>query len=217
MQVEQFPFVAADEYLSGNVRRKLRMAKTLYEVLPAEKKPLIVKNIEALEAVQPADLTAAEIGVRIGANWIPIDVYQKFMVETFGTSYYAGSRIKILRSGATGQWAITEKNADRGNIKTLTTYGTKRMNAYQILEQTLNQRDVRVFDYVEDENGNKKPVLNKKETAIAQDRQELIKQKFSEWIWKDIDRRERLCRIYNETLIPFDPVNMTAVISALWA
>ena len=205
VQVEQFPFVAADEYLSSNVRRKLRMAKTLYEVLPAEKKPLIVKNIEALEAVQPVDLTAAEIGVRIGANWIPIDVYQKFMVETFGTSYYAGSRIKILRSGATGQWAITEKNADRGNIKTLTTYGTKRMNAYQILEQTLNQRDVRVFDYVEDENGNKKPVLNKKETAIAQDRQELIKQKFSEWIWKDIDRRERLCRIYNETFNSIRP------------
>ena len=205
VQVEQFPFVAADEYLSGNVRRKLRMAKTLYEVLPAEKKPLIVKNIEALEAVQPVDLTAAEIGVRIGANWIPIDVYPKFMVETFGTSYYAGSRIKILRSGATGQWAITEKNADRGNIKTLTTYGTKRMNAYQILEQTLNQRDVRVFDYVEDENGNKKPVLNKKETAIAQDRQELIKQKFSEWIWKDIDRRERLCRIYNETFNSIRP------------
>ena len=205
VQVEQFPFVAADEYLSGNVRRKLRMAKALYEVLPAEKKPLIAKNIEALEAVQPVDLTAAEIGVRIGANWIPIDVYQKFMVETFGTSYYAGNRIKILRSGATGQWAITEKNADRGNIKTLTTYGTKRMNAYQILEQTLNQRDVRVFDYVEDENGNKKPVLNKKETAIAQDRQELIKQKFSEWIWKDIDRRERLCRIYNETFNSIRP------------
>ena len=205
VQVEQFPFVAADEYLSGNVRRKLRMAKALYEVLPDEKKPLIAKNIEALEAVQPVDLTAAEIGVRIGANWIPIDVYQKFMVETFGTSYYAGSRIKILRSGATGQWAITEKNADRGNIKTLTTYGPKRMNAYQILEQTLNQRDVRVFDYVEDENGNKKPVLNKKETAIAQDRQELIKQKFSEWIWKDIDRRERLCRIYNETFNSIRP------------
>ena len=205
VQVEQFPFVAADEYLSGNVRRKLRMAKAFYEVLPAEKKPLIAKNIEALEAVQPVDLTAAEIGVRIGANWIPIDVCQKFMVETFGTSYYAGNRIKILRSGATGQWAITEKNADRGNIKTLTTYGTKRMNAYQILEQTLNQRDVRVFDYVEDENGNKKPVLNKKETAIAQDRQELIKQKFSEWIWKDIDRRERLCRIYNETFNSIRP------------
>ena len=198
-------FVAADEYLSGNVRRKLRMAKALYEVLPAEKKPLIAKNIEALEAVQPVDLTAAEIGVRIGANWIPMDIYQKFMVETFDTSVYARSRIKILRSEATGQWGITEKNTDRSNIKVTTTYGTKRMNAYQILEQTLNQRDVRVFDYVEDENGNKKPVLNKKETAIAQDRQELIKQKFSEWIWKDIDRRERLCGIYNETFNSIRP------------
>ena len=205
VDLNRFSFVAADEYLSGNVRCKLRMARALYEVLPAEKKPLIAKNIEALEAVQPVDLTAAEIGVRISANWVPVEIYQQFMEETFGTSYYARSRIKILRSGATGQWAITEKNADRGNIKTLTTYGTKRMNAYQILEQTLNQRDVRVFDYVEDENGNKKPVLNKKETAIAQDRQELIKQKFSEWIWKDIDRRERLCHIYNETFNSIRP------------
>lgn len=205
VQLERFPFVAADEYLSGNVRRKLRMARALHEVLPAEQKLLIAKNIEALEAVQPVDLTAAEIGVRIGANWVPTEIYQQFMEETFGTSYYARSRIKILRSGATGQWAVTEKNADRGNIKSLTTYGTKRMNAYQILEQTLNQRDVRVFDYVEDENGNKKPVLNKKETAIAQDRQELIKQKFSEWIWKDIDRRERLCAIYNETFNAIRP------------
>ncbi len=205
VQLDQFPFVAADEYLSGNVRRKLRMARALYEVLPAEQKTLISKNIEALEAVQPVDLTAAEIGVRIGANWVPTEIYQQFMEETFGTSYYARSRIKILRSGATGQWGITDKNADRGNIKTLTTYGTKRMNAYQILEQTLNQRDVRVFDYVEDENGNKKPVLNKKETAIAQDRQELIKQKFSEWIWKDIDRREQLCAIYNETFNAIRP------------
>ena len=199
VELSQFPFVTADEYLSGNVRRKLRMAKALYEVLPAEKKALIAKNVEALEAVQPIDLTAAEIGVRIGANWVPMDVYQKFMEETFGTSIYARSRIHILRSEANGQWAITDKNADRSNIKVVTTYGTKRMNAYQILEQTLNQRDVRVFDYVEDENGNRKPVLNKKETAIAQDRQELLKQKFSEWIWKDIDRRELLCRLYNET------------------
>lgn len=199
VELSQFPFVTADEYLSGNVRRKLRMAKALYEVLPAEKKALIAKNVEALEAVQPVDLTAAEIGIRIGANWVPMDVYQKFMEETFGTSVYARSRIHILRSEATGQWSVTDKNADRSNIKVVTTYGTKRMNAYQILEQTLNQRDVRVFDYVEDENGNKKPVLNKKETAIAQDRQELLKQKFSEWIWKDIDRRELLCRLYNET------------------
>ena len=205
VELERFPFVTADEYLSGNVRRKLRMAQALYEVLPAEKKPLVSESIRALEVVQPVDLTAAEIGVRIGANWVPVEIYQQFMVETFGTSYYARNRIKILRSGATGQWGITDKNADRGNLKANSTYGTARMNAYAILEQTLNQRDARVFDYVEDENGNKKPVLNKKETAIAQDRQELIKQRFSEWIWKDIDRRERLCRIYNETFNAIRP------------
>ena len=197
--VTAYPFVSADEYLSGNVRRKLRMAKTLYEALPAEKKGLIAKNVEALEAVQPMDLTAAEIGVRIGANWVPVEVYQQFMEELFGTSPYARNRIKILRSQASGQWAITDKNADRGNIKVTTTYGSQRMTAYHILEQTLNQKDVRVFDYVEDEHGNKTPVLNKQETAIAQDRQELIKSKFAEWLWKDIDRRELLCTIYNET------------------
>ena len=160
---------------------------------------------EALEAVQPQDLGAGEIGVRIGANWVPIDVYQQFMVELLTPYGQARSRIKILRSEATGQWSITEKNFDRANVKANTTYGTRRMSAYHILEQTLNQRDVRVFDYIEDEYGNKKPVLNKKETAIAQDRQELIKQKFAEWVWKDIDRRERLCRIYNETFNALRP------------
>ena len=129
VDLNRFSFVPADEYLSGNVRRKLRMAKALYEVLPAEKKLLIARNIAALEAVQPVDLTAAEIGVRIGANWIPMEIYQKFMTETFGTSYYAGSRIKILRSSATGQWTITDKNADRGNITTTTTYGTNAESA----------------------------------------------------------------------------------------
>ncbi len=205
VDVDRFPLVTADEYLSGNVRRKLRMAKALREVLPAEKKNRIAENITALEAVQPADLTAAEIGVRIGANWVPIEIYQQFMVETFGTSPYARSRIRILRSEATGQWAITEKNADRGNVKSFTTYGTKRMNAYNILEQSLNQKDVRVFDYVEDAEGRKKPVLNKKETAIAQDRQELIRQQFAGWIWSDIDRREQLCGIYNETFNAIRP------------
>lgn len=205
VDLERFPFVTADEYLSGHVRRKLRMVKALYEVLPAEKKHQIAGNITALEAVQPVDLTAAEIGVRIGANWIPVEIYQQFMEETFGTSVYARSRIKILRSESTGQWAITEKNADRGNVKSFTTYGSKRMNAYYILEQTLNQKDARVYDYVEDENGNKKPVLNKKETAIVQDRQEIIKARFSEWLWRDIDRRERLCRIYNETFNSIRP------------
>ena len=197
--LSRYPFVTADEYLSGKVRHKLRMAKAFLEVAPDNQKETARRNVEALEAVQPQDLGAGEIGVRIGANWVPIEVYQQFMVELLTPNYYVRDRIKILRSEATGQWSIREKNADRSNVKANTTYGTKRMSAYHILEQTLNQRDVRVFDYIEDENGKKKPVLNKKETAIAQDRQELIKQKFAEWIWKDIDRRELLCRVYNET------------------
>ena len=201
----RYPFVTADEYLSGKVRQKLRMTKAFLEAAPAEQKETARRNVEALEAVQPQDLGAGEIGVRIGANWVPIDVYQQFMVELLTPYGQARSRIKILRSEGTGQWSITEKNFDRANVKANTTYGTKRMSAYHILEQTLNQRDVRVFDYIEDEHGNKKPVLNKKETAIAQDRQELIKQKFAEWIWKDIDRRERLCRIYNETFNALRP------------
>ena len=205
LSLQAFSLVTADEYLSGNVRRKLRMAKAFLETAPDSQKEAARRQIEALEAVQPADLGAGEIGVRIGANWVPIDIYQQFMEELLTPGYYARNRIKILRSEVIGQWAITDKNSDRGNVKVLTTYGTKRMTAYHILEQTLNQKDVRVFDYIEDENGNKKAVLNKKETAIAQDRQELIKQKFSEWIWRDIDRRERLCRIYNETFNAIRP------------
>ena len=143
------------------------MAKAFLETAPDSQKEAVRRQVEALEAVQPADLGAGEIGVRIGANWVPIDIYQQFMVELLTPGYYARNRIKILRSEATGQWAITDKNSDRGNVKVLTTYGTKRMTAYHILEQTLNQKDVRVFDYIEDENGNKKAVLNKKETAIA--------------------------------------------------
>ena len=197
--LSRYPLVTADEYLSGKVRQKLRMAKAFLEVAPDHQKETARRNVEALEAVQPQDLGAGEIGVRIGANWVPVEVYQQFMVELLTPNYYVRDRIRILRSEATGQWSIREKNADRSNVKANTTYGTKRMSAYHILEQTLNQKDVRVFDYIEDENGKKKPVLNKKETAIAQDRQELIKQKFAEWIWKDIDRRELLCRIYNET------------------
>ena len=197
--LSRYPLVTADEYLSGKVRQKLRMAKAFLEVAPDHQKEAARRNVEALEAVQPQDLGAGEIGVRIGANWVPVEVYQQFMVELLTPNYYVRDRIRILRSEATGQWSIREKNADRSNVKANTTYGTRRMSAYHILEQTLNQKDVRVFDYIEDENGKKKPVLNKKETAIAQDRQELIKQKFAEWIWKDIDRRELLCRIYNET------------------
>lgn len=178
LSLQAFSPVTADEYLSGNVRRKLRMAKAFLEAAPDSQKAAARKQVEALEAVQPHDLGAGEIGVRIGANWVPIDVYQQFMVELLTPYGQAQNRIKILRSESTGQWNITEKNFDRANVKANTTYGTKRMSAYHILEQTLNQKDVRVFDYIEDEHGNKKPVLNKKETAIAQDRQELIKQMF---------------------------------------
>ena len=205
LSLQAFSPVTADEYLSGNVRRKLRMAKAFLEAAPDSQKEAARKQVEALEAVQPQDLGAGEIGVRIGANWVPIDVYQQFMVELLTPYGQARSRIKILRSESTGQWNITEKNFDRDNVKATATYGSKRMNAYHILEQTLNQKDAQVFNYIEDENGKKRPILNKKETAIAQDRQELIKQKFSEWVWKDIDRRERLCAIYNETFNSLRP------------
>ncbi|WP_234973157.1 SNF2-related protein [Holdemania sp. Marseille-P2844] len=203
--LERYPFVTADEYLSGNVRRKLRMAKALQMALPSEKKDTVSSYVSALEAVQPVDLTAGEIGVRIGVNWIPTEIYEKFMYELFGTGGYAKSKIKILHSKATGEWNITNKSSDSGNVRTFSTYGTKRINAYHILEQTLNQKDVRIFDTVYDEHGNEQRVLNKKETAIAQDRQELIKSKFAEWLWKDIDRRELLCRIYNETFNSIRP------------
>ena len=203
--LSRYSFVTADEYLSGNVRRKLRIAKALQEVLPEEQKAAIQQNISALEAVQPVDLTAGEIGVRIGVNWVPKEVYEQFMYEVFGTSAYARGRIKVLYSPHTGEWNVTSKSMDGSNIKAVTTYGTSRINAYHIFEQTLNQKDVRIFDTKIDAHGNEVRVLNKKETAIAQDRQELIKAKFAEWIWKDIDRRERLCGIYNETFNALRP------------
>lgn len=203
--LERYAFVTADEYLSGNVRRKLRMAKALQEVLPSEKKALLTRNIEALTAVQPVDLTAGEIGVRIGVNWVPKEVYEQFLYEVIGTSAYARDRIHVLYSHHSGEWNVTNKSFDGSNIKAVTTYGTKRINAYHIFEQTLNQKDVRIFDTKIDADGNEVRVLNKKETAIAQDRQELIKAKFAEWVWKDIDRRERLCGIYNETFNAIRP------------
>ena len=197
-ELDFYDFVTADEYLSGNVRNKLKMARALCSVLPAEKRAEIEHCIPALEAVQPEDLSAGEISVHIGTPWIPAEVYQQFMFETFGTNRYAQDRMGVLYSRYNGTWNVTNKSADSSNIKITTTYGTKRINAYHIFEQCLNQKDVRIFDTVI-ENGKEKPVLNKKETAIAQDRQELIKQKFVEWIWRDIDRREMLCKLYNET------------------
>ena len=205
VDLERYAFVTADEYLSGNVRRKLRMVKALQEVLPPEKRELLSRNIEALTAVQPIDLTAGEIGVRIGVNWVPKEIYEQFLYEVIGTSAYARYKIKVLYSPHSGEWNVTNKSFDGSNIKAVTTYGTKRINAYHIFEQTLNQKDVRIYDTKIDANGNEVRVLNKKETAIAQDRQELIKAKFAEWVWKDIDRRERLCGIYNETFNAIRP------------
>ncbi len=204
VDLEKFPFVTADEYLSGNVRKKLQMLRALETVLPAEEKNRLQTSITAMEAVQPDDLTAAEIGVRIGATWIPPEIYKQFMFELFSTGGSARHRMNVLYSKYTGEWNITEKTSDYGNIKAVTTYGTKRISAYHILEQTLNLKDVRIFDTII-EDGNEKRVLNKRETAIAQDRQELIKSKFSEWLWKDIDRREMLCRIYNDTFNSIRP------------
>ena len=205
VDLNRFPFVTADEYLSGNVRRKLRMVKALQEELPPEKKENLEHNVEALTAVQPVDLTAGEIGIRIGVNWVPKEVYEQFLFEVIGTSAYARDKIHVLYSPHTGEWNVTGKSMDGSNIKAFTTYGTKRINAYHIFEQTLNQKDVRIFDTKIDADGNEVRVLNKKETAIAQDRQELIKAKFAEWVWKDIDRRERLCSIYNETFNAIRP------------
>ena len=205
VDLERYAFVTADEYLSGNVRRKLRMVKALQEVLPPEKRELLSRNIEALTAVQPIDLTAGEIGVRIGVNWVPKEIYEQFLYEVISTSAYARYKIKVLYSPHSGEWNVTNKSFDGSNIKAVTTYGTKRINAYHIFEQTLNQKDVRIYDTKIDANGNEVRVLNKKETAIAQDRQELIKAKFAEWVWKDIDRRERLCGIYNEAFNAIRP------------
>jgi N12 class adenine-specific DNA methylase len=204
VDLEKFPFVVADEYLSGNVRKKMQMLRALETVLPAEEKSRLQTSIAAMEAVQPEDLTAAEIGVRIGATWIPPEIYKQFMFELFSTGGSARHRMNVLYSKYTGEWNITEKTSDYGNIKAVTTYGTKRISAYHILEQTLNLKDVRIFDTII-EDGNEKRVLNKRETAIAQDRQELIKSKFAEWLWRDIDRREMLCRIYNDTFNSIRP------------
>ena len=189
----QAKYLTADEYLSGNVREKLAEARKL-----AESEPVFAANVTSLEEVQPTDLTASEISVRLGATWLPEDVVQEFMYQLLDTPYYAQWKVKVHYSRYTGGWNVEGKSYDRSNINATSTYGTDRVNAYKIIEETLNLRDVRVFDYIEDENGKRVPVLNKKETAIAQGKQELIKQAFQDWIWKDQSRRERLCRLYNE-------------------
>ena len=197
--IEKLPFVTADEYLSGNVREKLKTAKVLYEILPEELRQEIRVNIDSMERALPPDLTASEIQVRIGAPWVPEEIYQKFMEETFSTGIFVKNKIQVRYSKYTGEWNISGKQMDNSNIKVKTTYGTKRINAYSIFEQTLNLKDARIYDIVI-EDGKEKRVLNKKETAIAQERQEKIKSSFKDWIWQDIDRREMLCKLYNEKL-----------------
>ena len=185
-------YLPADEYLSGNVRQKLAVAQG-----KAEQDPQYQINAEALARVQPTDLTASEISVRLGATWLDTEYVRQFIFETLGTPRSAQWGMKVHYSKITGEWRIEDKNKDRGNVKAISTYGTKRINAYEIIEDTLNLKDVRIFDYVYDADGRKTAVLNKKETAIAQSKQELIKDAFAEWIWKDPDRREAICKTYN--------------------
>ena len=192
--VSEQKYLMADEYLSGNVREKLITAKKSAEVYPDDYKI----NVEALEKVQPKDLTASEIAVRLGATWLPPEIIQQFMFEFLDTPRYAQWNIKVHFSQFTGEWNIEGKSYDRSNVKAYSTYGTSRINGYKIIEETLNLKDVRIFDYIEDEEGKKKAILNKKETAIAQAKQELIKQGFQDWIWADPARREKLTKMYNE-------------------
>ena len=187
-------YLMADEYLSGNVREKLATAKRSATLYPED----YTANVQALEKVQPKDLTASEISVRLGATWIPPEIFQQFMFEFLDTPRYAQWNIKVHYSQFTGEWNIEGKSYDRSNVKAYSTYGTSRINAYKIIEETLNLKDVRIFDYIEDEEGKKKAVLNKKETAIAQAKQELIKQGFQDWIWAEPTRREKLTKMYNE-------------------
>ena len=183
----------ADEYLSGNVREKLAAAK-----LAAKSDPAFQINVEALEKVQPVDLTASEISVRLGSTWLPPKVVEQFVFELLGTLEFAQEKIHVRYAPYTGEWNVEGKSADKENVKANSTYGTERINAYRIIEETLNLRDVRIFDYVRDGKGKKIAILNKQETAIAQGKQELIKQEFRDWVWKDPERREILTRLYND-------------------
>ena len=186
-------YLPADEYLSGNVRERLRAAR-----LFAEKDGRYAVNVQSLEAVQPVDLTAGEITVRLGAAWLPPDVIQDFMFELLRTPYIHKRNIKVHYSTYTGEWNIEGKSLDRTNVRSDSTFGTERINAYRIIEETLNLRDVRIFDYKHDRDGRRIAILNAKQTAIAQGKQEQIKQEFADWIWADPNRRERLTALYNE-------------------
>ena len=187
-------YVTADEYLSGNVREKLTAAR-----IAAKADPELSINVEALEKVIPKDLPASEIAVRLGTTWIPQEDIQQFVMDLLTPSSYAAQRLKVRYTPMNGDWFIENKNSDVGNVKADSTYGTKRASAYRIIEDTLNLKDTRIFDYVYDEHGNKKAVFNAKETTAAQAKQEVIKQAFADWIWKDAERRSRLTRYYNDT------------------
>lgn len=184
----------SDEYLSGNVREKLQIAKQF-----AEDHPEYQVNVQYLEQVQPKDLDASEIEARLGATWISEDYITRFMAETFHTPrYYVGSKVKVQYAEVTGQWNVMGKNVDSyGNALVTSTYGTQRANAYRLLEDALNLRDTKIYDTVQDAEGEHRE-LNRKETMLAQQKQELIKEEFKEWIFKDLHRREDLCKIYNE-------------------
>jgi N12 class adenine-specific DNA methylase/adenine-specific DNA methylase len=197
-KLDNIPFVTADEYLSGNVRRKLRLAKALAEMRPdlAEK---IAPNIEALEAAQPKDLDASEIEVRLGATWIDKEYIQQFMEELLNPPSGVRGGIRVNYSSFTAEWAISNKNSvGYNNVAAYVTYGTDRANAYRILEDTLNLWDTRIYDTATDPDGKERRVLNSKETTLAQQKQQAIKDAFRDWIWKDLERRQTLTKKYNE-------------------
>ena len=193
-------YVSEDEYLSGNVREKLKVAE-----LTAQSDARYQVNVTALQNVQPKDLSASEINIRLGTTWLPESDVEDFMFQLLNTPNYMQWRIKVHFSKYTGEWQVEGRSLDKGNVKANNTYGTTRANAYCIIEDTLNLRDVRIYDYVEDEDGKKKAILNKKETAIAQGKQDLIKQAFQDWIWKDPERRQRLTDYYNENFNAIRP------------
>ena len=189
-------YVTADEYLSGNVRRKLRQAQRA-----AEQDPAFAINVEALTAAQPKDLDASEIEVRLGATWIDKEYIQQFMYETFDTPFYLQRSIEVHYSAFTAEWQISGKNAvGQRDVAAYTTYGTSRANAYKILEDSLNLRDVRIYDTVEDADGKERRVLNAKETTLAAQKQQAIREAFKDWIWRDPERRQALVRQYNEEM-----------------
>lgn len=189
---EQEEYVTADEYLSGNIREKLEVAK-----MSATIDPKYQKNVEALEKAMPKELTASEIEVRLGATWIPVEIYQQFLYELLDTPSWVRNYTKLSYSSYNANWNISAKNMDKESVKADKTYGTSRANAYRLMEDCLNLKQTKIFDYEYDDDGNKQAILNKKETMIAQQKQDTIKENFNNWIWKDPQRREELTQIYN--------------------